>query len=174
LSTHQILIRSLLIAGRASKKPGIASLKSFGGSADPTGQIIGSLTVNREVAKDASGMAPNILNLSYRGQERDECASILNAIIESYKDFLDETYRNVSDDTLELITKARDVLQEDYGPNHPQVQSVRRRIALMRKLLTRSRGWTSPRRRWSTVNSVRRLLCSGRNQRGRGAGGCGS
>ena len=44
----------------------------------------------------------------------DECGLVLNAIIDSYKDFLDETYRNMSDDTLELVTKARDVLQRTW------------------------------------------------------------
>jgi capsular exopolysaccharide synthesis family protein len=37
------------------------------------------------------------------------------------------------------LLQQEETLLDDYGPNHPQVQSVRRRIALMRKLLTRSR-----------------------------------
>src|SRR5262249_32959353 len=36
-------------------------------------------------------------------------------ILESYQDFLDITYRNVSDETLELITKARDLLKKDLA-----------------------------------------------------------
>lgn len=133
LTTHQILIRSLLVAGRAARKPGIAGLKSFGGAADPTNQIIGALTVNREVAREAAGMAPNILNLSIRGQVREECALVLGAVIESYKDFLDETYRNVSDDTLDLITKARDVLQKDLAEKAKEYREFRKESPLFWK-----------------------------------------
>ena len=133
LATHQILIRSLLITGRAAKKPGIAELKSLAGAGDPASRIIGSLTVNRELAKDASGMAPNILNLSFRGQARDECTIVLNAVIDSYKDFLDETYRNVSDDTLELITKARDVLQKDLALKAEEYRKFRQESPLFWK-----------------------------------------
>jgi uncharacterized protein involved in exopolysaccharide biosynthesis len=133
LATHQILIRSLLIAGRAAKKPAIAELKSLRGTSDPASRIISSLTVNREVARDAAGMAPNILNLSFRGEARDECAQILNAVLDSYKDFLDETYRNVSDDTLELITKARDVLKTDLAQKAEEYRKFRQESPLFWK-----------------------------------------
>src|SRR5438067_3610118 len=50
LATHQILIRSPLIIGRAAKK--LQGLTSFGGSPDPTFAIIGSLNVTRETPKE--------------------------------------------------------------------------------------------------------------------------
>jgi capsular exopolysaccharide synthesis family protein len=113
VSTHLVLIRSPLVVGRAVKKRELRKLRSFAGQGDPTGIIIGSLTAGRDSKKDSSAMPNNIINLSYQGPIAGECKVILNAVIDSYKDFLDETYRNVSDNTLELITKARDLLQKD-------------------------------------------------------------
>ena len=50
--------------------------------------------------------------MSYRGTSPEDCKVILAAIIESYKDFLDDTYLNFSEETLKLITKASDVLKK--------------------------------------------------------------
>src|SRR5947209_5844728 len=81
LATHQVLIKSPIVVGRAVKKPGVTGLKSLAGLTDPTGLLIGSLTVNR----DTTGMTSNnILNLSFRGKIADECAVLLGAVIDSY------------------------------------------------------------------------------------------
>src|SRR5207253_2303443 len=50
-----------------------------------------------------------------RGKVASECGIVINAILESYKTFLDETYRNMTDDTVHLIKEARDVLNNDLA-----------------------------------------------------------
>jgi capsular exopolysaccharide synthesis family protein len=111
VSTHLVLIRSVLIVEKAVKKRNLGSLPSFANSGDPTLAIIASLTAIRD-SKDAS-TPTNIIALSYRGTTAEECPIVLDAVIESYRDFLDETYRNVNDNTLELINRARDILKQD-------------------------------------------------------------
>jgi capsular exopolysaccharide synthesis family protein len=134
LATHQVLIKSPLIAGRSVKKPGIAGLESLVGATDPASLIIGSLVVSRDAAKDASGMASsNILGLSLRWTVPDDSAIILGAVIDSYKDFLDETYRNVNEDTLQLITKARDVLKKDIAQKEKEYRDFRQQSPLLWK-----------------------------------------
>src|SRR5437762_2586002 len=66
LATHQTLIRSPLIVGRAVKKRELQSLRSFAAQGDPAGLISGSLSVVRD-SKDSGGNFNNVLNLSYRG-----------------------------------------------------------------------------------------------------------
>jgi len=132
LATHQTLIKSPVIIGRAVKKRDLQALRSFADQGDPTGAIIGALSVSRD-AKDSGGNFNNILNLSFRGPVAEECATVLNAVIDSYKEFLDETYRNVSDDTLELITHAKDVLQKDLAEKDRIYTDFRKKSPLLWK-----------------------------------------
>jgi capsular exopolysaccharide synthesis family protein len=113
VSTHLVLIRSVLIVEKAVKKRDLGSLPSFANKGDPTPTIIASLVAARD-SKDAS-TPTNIIVLSYRGVTAEDCPVVLNAIIESYRDFLDETYRNVNDNTLELIDRARGSLEQDLA-----------------------------------------------------------
>ncbi len=106
LATHTILLRSPLIIQKAVKKNQLSSLKMFGGS-DPTGEIIGSLGITR----DNYGSS-NILNLSYRGQVPEDCGTVLNAVIDSYKEFLEDAYKSVSSETLTQMTQVADQLQK--------------------------------------------------------------
>src|SRR5262249_13110675 len=71
--------------------------------------------------------------LSFRGLASEECSSVLNAVINSYKDFLDDTYRNASDDTVKLITQARDVLQKELAEKESAYLEFRKESPLLWK-----------------------------------------
>jgi len=106
LSTHQVLIKSPLIIGEAVQDGNLRDLPSFGGQ-DPTGKIIESLKVTREIREN---LPTNILNITYRGTVSADCGKVVNALIDSYRKFLNHNYQNVSDDTARLITQAKDIL----------------------------------------------------------------
>jgi capsular exopolysaccharide synthesis family protein len=112
MSTHLVLLKSPLILKRAVEKATdkgpLSTLENVG---DPVGYIQSNLTVSRD-QKDA-GPSNNIVQLAYRGPIAEDTGTILKAIIDSYQEFLDITYKNVSDDTYALITKARDLLHKD-------------------------------------------------------------
>jgi capsular exopolysaccharide synthesis family protein len=128
ISTHLVLIRSPLIVGRAVKKHDLAALPSFAGQGDPVPAIIASLKATREGKEWSSN---GIVNLSYSGPVAEDCPVVLGAVIDSYKDFLDETYRNVSDNTLELITKARDLLDKDLKDKRKKYREFRENSPLV-------------------------------------------
>src|SRR5262249_58305699 len=65
------------------------------------------------------------------GGVAEDCGLVLGAIIDSYRDFLDETYRNVSDNTLELITKARDILEKDLAEKEKKYRAFREESPLL-------------------------------------------
>lgn len=90
--------------------------------------IIGSLSVTRDTRERGGS---NILNLSYRGPVADECGRVLNAVIDSYTDFLGTTYQDVSDETLKLITQARDVLQKDLKDQWTEYLTFRQEGSLL-------------------------------------------
>lgn len=154
LATHMVLIRSPVIVGRAVKKHNLGSLKSFEGQGDPTGAIIGSITAARD-QKDAYGMYNNILNISYKGIVPEDCGTILNAVVDSYKDFLEETYRNVSEDAVQLITKAQKVLEKDLA----EKQEAYRKFRLETPLLWKGKDGTNiHQERLSNIEAKRSAL----------------
>ncbi len=106
LGMHQVMIKSPLLVGNAVEKHNLRALPSFAGQADPTRAIIEQLKVSRE--KDAA----NILILTFRGPVAEDCPIVLTALVDAYKDFLKTTYQNVSENTVEFITKAQDLLEK--------------------------------------------------------------
>ena len=129
MATHLVLLRSPLILERAVKKRDLGSLKTFENVGDPVGAILGGLTVARDT-KETAGAPNNILQLTYRGPVAEDCGKVLTAIVESYQEFLDITYRNVSDQTLELITKARDILKRDLSESEEKYLKFRQNSPL--------------------------------------------
>jgi capsular exopolysaccharide synthesis family protein len=132
MATHVVLLRSPLIIERAIKKKDLASLKTFENNGDPAGQILNSLAVSRDT-KEVIGGGNSILLLSYRGPVADDCGKILAAIIDSYQEFLDITYRNVSDQTLELIQKARDFHKTDLAASKESYLKFRQETSVFWK-----------------------------------------
>jgi capsular exopolysaccharide synthesis family protein len=131
LSTHVTLIKSQLIVDRAVQKEHLQGLSSLAEEGNATNSIIKWLSVARD--RESGGTNNNILNLSFRSSQSDECSRVLNAVINSYKDFLDETYKNVSDETVKLITQARDVLQRQLGEKQAAYVEFRKQSPLLWK-----------------------------------------
>lgn len=130
LSEHVVLIKSPLIIGRAVQSSHLQSLRSFAGQDDPTYTIIGALSITRDTA--ASPLQSNhILTLSYSGGDPEDCRAVLNAVLESYRQFLEETYRSVGDDTVKLITEARNVLQKDLARKAKDYEAFRQKAPLL-------------------------------------------
>jgi capsular exopolysaccharide synthesis family protein len=111
VSTHLIVIRSPFVISKAvnNRKWNLAGLRSLQGR-DPVSTIQASLTAGRDMNKDApSGSAGNnIVNLSYSGPDPGDVQIILAAVIESYRDFLDDTYKSTSEKTVELLRDSVD------------------------------------------------------------------
>jgi capsular exopolysaccharide synthesis family protein len=63
----------------------------------------------------------------------EDCSKVLDAVIASYQDFLKETYQDVNAETLELITRARDVLQKDIATKEAAYGEFRRNTPVLWK-----------------------------------------
>ncbi|MCY2993762.1 MAG: polysaccharide biosynthesis tyrosine autokinase [Planctomycetota bacterium] len=133
VTTHRILIRSPLIVERAVKQANLQALKSFvNEEGDLTDAIIAKLAVER-ASKESDGNPNSVLRLSFRGTVPSECGTVVNAVLDSYKAFLDETYRNMSDDTVDLITEARDVLDNDLTKKETTYREFREKSPMIWK-----------------------------------------
>ncbi len=99
MSTHQALVISPVVIESALKREGLGGLR--------TEDVIGGLRVS---AGSTSQGSNNILTLAFRGKVPAECVTVVNAVLASYQEFLEETYNSMSTNTLELMTEARDKL----------------------------------------------------------------
>jgi capsular exopolysaccharide synthesis family protein len=127
VSTHLALIKSRVVVEKAVKKRNLQDLPSFAGKGNPTGTIIASLSATRDL-KDSG--ATNIMYVTFKGPDAEDCQTVIDAVIESYKDFLDETYHNVSDDTVKLITQARDLIEKDLAEKEKEYSAFREKAPL--------------------------------------------
>lgn len=132
LATHMVLIKSPVIVGRAAEKRELKSLRSFKDRGDPAAAIPASLSVTRDT-KETGGSASNILYLSYRGQVPEDCPTVLNAITDSYREFLDETYRSMSTKTVDLISQAKTYLSKTLKEKEETYRKFRQEAPLVWK-----------------------------------------
>lgn len=129
LAPHTTIIRSPEVIRRAAKFLPPEGLKSTADGQDPMGVIGAALGVTREMKENST--PTNILILSGRSAYAEDSLKILNAVIKGYKEFLDETFQTVSDQTLELITQARDTLQGELKTNVNAYREFRREAPLL-------------------------------------------
>jgi capsular exopolysaccharide synthesis family protein len=129
MSTQSVLVKSPEIIGRAAKKPNLQDLKSYPNERlDNVIYLIReNLAVLRDTRDSQTGQSNNILTLQFRGPEAEECREILVAIMQSYQEFLDETYKTVSDRTLELILDAKKTLTEQLETAEQMHQDFRQK-----------------------------------------------
>jgi capsular exopolysaccharide synthesis family protein len=123
-ATHAALLRTPLILERAVKRSNLGALKTFENVGEPAAMVAGGLNVVRDT-KETGGTPNNIIVLTYRGPIAEDCGKVLAAVLDSYQEFLDTTYRNISDETLQLITKARDVLTKDLKESEARYNAFR-------------------------------------------------
>src|SRR5439155_22490538 len=129
LSTHTTIIRRPEVVRRAAKFLPPEGLKSTGTVQDPASAIGAALTVTREMKENNN--PTNISILTGRSVDPEESLKIVDAVIKGYKEFLDETFRTVSDQTLELITQARDTLQGELTTNVNAYREFRKDAPLL-------------------------------------------
>lgn len=129
VATHQTLLRSPTILNRAMDKAGLRDFESLQGHDDLDEFMSKALIVTRN--RTSGGSSNNVLELSFRGKKPAECQAILAAIIDSYKDFLDETYRDSSEDTLKLFKNARDVVHVELLKQEEAYRKFRKETPLL-------------------------------------------
>ncbi|MCU0873571.1 MAG: polysaccharide biosynthesis tyrosine autokinase [Pirellulaceae bacterium] len=121
-STHETLLRSPVIINEAveDKKHDLGALASLRGSGNPVGQIIAGLTVQGTV-----GESGDLIRFSYSSVNPEDCPKVLNAVIDAYQRFLDDTYQDVNQETADLITTAKELLDDQISDKQQDYQKFR-------------------------------------------------
>ncbi len=96
------LISSESTVGPAVETARLHELPSLAGSSNPVQTILADLSVNR-TARDG-----DLLDISYKGSDPEDCAKIVNAIVASYDARLKEAYQDVGAVTARLLGDAKE------------------------------------------------------------------
>ncbi|MCA9184299.1 MAG: Wzz/FepE/Etk N-terminal domain-containing protein [Pirellulaceae bacterium] len=115
VSTHLALIVSRMIVERAIDDSSLRSLEMFA-YLGPEDDLAEAIIWDLEATSGPRNLGENadrIMRLTFRGTIATECPLVVNAIVDAYRAFLDEIYRDMSNDTVTLIDQARGVLQND-------------------------------------------------------------
>jgi capsular exopolysaccharide synthesis family protein len=127
LSTQAGILRSPLVIDRAIQDHGLDSLPGVRNN----GNLANSIALHLKATRDPRDLHNSILELSYRcGDERSSNA-VLSGVIDAYRDFLEQTYHNVSDETVKLITRARDELDKDLKTKEEAYRQLRQRTPVL-------------------------------------------
>jgi capsular exopolysaccharide synthesis family protein len=113
LSTHMLLICSPLIVNKAVERFHLDTLESLKNSPDAVSAIIQGLTATR--AGDKNTPDPNVMDLYYEGVDAGDTAQILSGVVQSYQEHLRDTFQNFSEETLQLISQAKDELSKQLS-----------------------------------------------------------
>jgi capsular exopolysaccharide synthesis family protein len=114
LGTHQSVLRSGVILNEAMTRGQLSERETFRASNQPTRVLARALTVGRDRDKTlVGGPTSQVLNVSFRCGYAEDCVPVLTAVLDSYRDYLDSRSQNTAQKTLDLIVKARDLLQND-------------------------------------------------------------
>ncbi|MBI3862551.1 MAG: polysaccharide biosynthesis tyrosine autokinase [Planctomycetia bacterium] len=154
VTTQMMLLKSPLIVQNAFDKHNLGSLKSFAGNAGVWGVLSG---LNVLQANERA----SVIDLTYSGGDPSDCQTVLTAVIESYKDFLQETHQNVSKETVTLIEQARETLLKELERKEKAYGEFRKESPVVS---TRDGVFNIHGARLSSIESARLSLLISRSQ----------
>jgi len=129
VSTQILLITSPEVVQDAIEQGQLGALASLKGEENPLATVIENLEA--EQAGGRGVVDPNVMQISYRGLNPDDCAAVLQAVIESYQEFLGGTYDEFSKETVGLITEAKDDLHEQLTNLEAEYRDHRQKAPLL-------------------------------------------
>ncbi len=126
LSTQALLLRSRALIERAVARHQLQSLPSLAGTADPVAAIAAGLSV------DAGPQAANQagpLDLTYRGAVAEDCATVLDALIDSYAEYLTQKTAKEVPPVESLLERTAALLKQELEHLEAEQRTERERVA---------------------------------------------
>jgi len=127
LATHMELFASRKIVEAAIENQNLVRMVSIAEAIaegdDPVEFVTDKLSVTR--GGSGRGKEANIIKAAYRDISPRDCATILDALVESYQKFLGDTFLNTSGEAVELIAKAKDNLAKELKTHESAYRDFR-------------------------------------------------
>jgi uncharacterized protein involved in exopolysaccharide biosynthesis len=129
--TRLELVTSPVVIQKAVELGNLRELPSFRDVGDPISEILTNLVVTGNDSKTRSATS-DVLTLTYTSEYREDCPKVLRAIHQAFDNFMGETYASINDDTLKLITHAKEELDSQIEELNKQYNEFRAKSALLR------------------------------------------
>lgn len=132
MTTHGQVIKSPEIVRRAVTNPdfGIPQLETF---KDIPLEHIHSVIIQDLVTGRAGGRdAPDsqVLQINYRSKNGLDAKTVVKSVLKSYEDFLGETYQDINNETITLITQANDKLTKKLEDENHKIQEYEKSVPI--------------------------------------------
>jgi capsular exopolysaccharide synthesis family protein len=108
---HVTLIKSDAIVHLALTDHGLGKLPAFDGSGDPIEDILDGLRVTRSAGRETS--KDNVFDISFTHPDPETGGVVVEAIIDAYRDFLDERHTHNADFAMQHTQKRIDELRDE-------------------------------------------------------------
>ena len=72
-----------------------------------------------------------MVRATFRGHSPEDCAAVLGAIVESYQDFLGETFQGTSSEAVKLISQAKQDLEGELAKAEETYRRFRQEAPLL-------------------------------------------
>jgi uncharacterized protein involved in exopolysaccharide biosynthesis len=120
LSTHMEILSSPRIIARALTSASLMELPSVLAELKDDQDSVDYVKEQLEITRGGEGQAKaaHVLNVTFSHPNPEDAARILDAVIESYRQFVDETFQNVGTEAVSLISQASKDLTEDLEQKH--------------------------------------------------------
>jgi polysaccharide biosynthesis transport protein len=122
---HIKILRSQRVIRQALEKLNSGPLAKIREEPLTEGYVQKHLLVEGGNKKTSGGKTGSVLELRYESPFREECPLVLDAIIASYRDFLREMFDKSSDETVELITNAKNQLEKQVSDLEAEYRQFR-------------------------------------------------
>jgi succinoglycan biosynthesis transport protein ExoP len=119
------LISSEGTVGPAVEAARLNELPSLAASANPVQAILADLSVNR------TALQGDVLEISYKGSDPEDCAKIVNAVVASYDLRLKEAYQDVGAMTAKLLGEAKQQWESTLKKSEDDYTKFRQNSSLL-------------------------------------------
>ena len=120
LTRHDRMIGQDFLVRLCLEKNGLNNLPSFQDVADD--EVVLEVMENLEILPDRED--PFIYMLSYRCSKPDDARTLLNNLIETYRNWLDQNHKNESDEFVHLLKEVRNQFQDRYSHQREAVATL--------------------------------------------------
>jgi capsular exopolysaccharide synthesis family protein len=135
LATHVQVFRSPRVLQRAVEKHQLDRLPTFVAESEKSELFdpIMYITKNLKVMKggDAAEKDARVLRASFRGPSREDCVTVLDAVVESYQSFLGETFQGTSSEAVRLMAQAEKDLEGELRKAEEDYRNFREQSSLL-------------------------------------------
>jgi polysaccharide biosynthesis transport protein len=128
LMTQGVLMTSPEVVDLAVRQGQLNELPSIG-AANPVGAVSGGLVTER--FKGGAAVSNELLDVSFIGRHPDDCRRVLNAVIQAYATYLDQSQETETESAVRLIKEARDTLTTDLRRKENEYSQFRAQAELV-------------------------------------------